>query len=120
MADLSMFANPDDTRDYPAEHVFFSLGDPGDVMYVVLSGEVEIAIKEKVLETVGPGGIFGEMALIDRRPRSASARARSSARVATIDQGQFLYLLRSHPTFSIEVMDVMAERLRILNDALHA
>lgn len=114
-----MFANPDDTRQYERGHVFFSLGEPGDVMYVVVSGEVEIAIKDKVVEVVGPGGVFGEMALIDRRPRSASAVAKNDVEAATIDQGQFLYLLRSHPTFSIEIMDVMAERLRALNEALH-
>ena len=67
MADLSMFANPDDTRQYERGHVFFSLGEPGDVMYVVVSGEVEIAIKDKVVEVVGPGGVFGEMARIRRK-----------------------------------------------------
>lgn len=115
-----MFANSADATKHPAGHVFFSAGDPGDVMYIVLSGEVEVIIKGKTVQTVGPGGIFGEMALIDRRPRSASAKAKTNVETATIDQGQFLYLLRTHPSFSIEVMDVMAERLRVLNDALHS
>ena len=118
MADLSMFANSADTRTYPPGHVFFSAGDPGDVMYVLLSGEVDIVIREKIVETVRPGGIFGEMALIDNRERSASACARTPVESATIDQDQFLYLVRTHPSFSIEVMNVMADRLRLLNEAL--
>lgn len=118
MADLSMFANPEDARDYPAGHTFFGMGDRGDVMCVVLTGEVDILARDKVVESVGPGGIFGEMALIDNRERSAAARAKTAAKVATIDQGQFLYLLRTHPSFSIEVMNVMADRLRLLNAAL--
>lgn len=118
MADLSMFANPEDARDYPVGHTFFGMGDRGDVMYVVLTGEVDIVVRDKVVESVGPGGIFGEMALIDNRERSAAARAKTASKVATIDQGQFLYLLRTHPSFSIEVMNVMADRLRLLNAAL--
>jgi len=79
MADLSMFANPAEQHAYPSGHVFFSLGDPGDVMYVVLSGEVDIFIRDKIVETVRSGGIFGEMAVIDDRERSAAARARAHA-----------------------------------------
>ena len=119
MTDLSMFANPIDTQDYPAGHVFFKMGDPGDVMYVVLAGEVEVLVREKIVETVRSGGIFGEMALIDNRLRSAGARAKTAVKAAAIDQQQFLYLLRTHPSFSIEVMNVMTDRLRLLNDILY-
>jgi CRP-like cAMP-binding protein len=117
-ADLSMFANTADTHVYPPGHVFFELGDPGDFMYAVLSGEVEIIIHDKVIETVESGSIFGEMALIDNRERSATAKAATQVTAATIDQQQFLYLVSTHPSFSIEVMSVMAERLRLLNEAL--
>lgn len=113
-----MFANTEDTRDYPAGHVFFSAGDRGDAMYVVLIGEVEILVHDRAVETVKAGSIFGEMALIDNRERSATARAKTAVKAATIDQGQFLYLLRTHPSFSIEVMNVMADRVRLLNQAL--
>lgn len=119
MADLSMFANSADTNEYPAGHVFFSAGDVGDLMYVVVSGEVEILIREKIVETVRAGGVFGEMALIDNRERSAQARAKTSVKAAAIDQKHFLYLLRTHPSFSIEVMNVMTDRLRLLNEMLY-
>lgn len=119
MPDLSMFANSADTQEYPAGHEFFAIGDIGDVMYLVVSGEVEILIRDKIVETVRPGGIFGEMALIDNRKRSAAARAKTAVKAAPVDQGQFLYLLRTHPSFSIEVMNVMTDRLRLLNEMLH-
>jgi CRP/FNR family transcriptional regulator, cyclic AMP receptor protein len=113
-----MFANSEDVKQYPAGHCFFSTGDTRDVMYVVLSGEVEIVVGTTVVERVSAGGIFGEMALIDHLGRSASARAATAVEAASIDQTQFMYLLRTHPSFSIEVMSVMAERLRLLNARL--
>jgi CRP/FNR family transcriptional regulator, cyclic AMP receptor protein len=119
MPDLSMFANSADTKDYPAGHRFFTEGDAGDAMYVVVSGEVEIRIRDWLVETIGVGGIFGEMALIDNRERSAEARAKSPVKVATIDQQQFLFLLQTHPHFSIEVMHVMSDRLRLLNEIIY-
>lgn len=112
-----MFSGNAEIRDVPAGHRFFSAGDPGDTMYVVLKGEVEIVINDKIVETVHSGGMFGEMALIDRRERSATARAKTAAEVAAIDQEQFISLLATHPFFSIEVMHVMTERLRLLNQA---
>jgi CRP/FNR family cyclic AMP-dependent transcriptional regulator len=87
-------------------------GRPGDVLYVVLSGTVEIRIGRKVVETVGEGGIVGEMALIDRSPRSADAVAASEAVVVSIDERRFLFLVQQTPFFALNVMRVMAERLR--------
>lgn len=118
MPDLSMFGSTVGTHKFPAGHRFFAQGDPGDVMYVVISGDVQVTVNEKIVETVRTGGIFGEMAIIDNRERSAAARAITPVEVAQINQQQFLYLIRTHPLFSIEVMNVMADRLRLLNQAL--
>jgi CRP-like cAMP-binding protein len=67
---------------------------------------------------VHTGGIFGEMALIDHRERSADVIAKTDVRVAAIDQKRFLYLVRNHPFFAIEVMKVMTDRLRRFDDML--
>lgn len=120
MPDMSMFASSNGTQKHPAGHQFFSAGDSGDVMYVVLDGEVDIVIKDATVETVGPGGIFGEMALIDGHERSATARARTTAEVASIDAKRFVQLIRVHPYFAIEVMTVLADRIRQTNRALLA
>lgn len=118
MAELSMFGKSTEVRKFSAGHCFFYAGDPGDVMYVVLSGDVEIRINDKVVETVRAGGLFGEMALVDRHERSATARAKTDTEAVAIDRERFISLLATHPFFSIEVMNVMAERLRLLNQAL--
>ena len=62
----------------------FAEGDEGDKMYVIRSGEVEIVRDGQVVETLSPGGIFGEMALIDGSPRAATARAKTACEVAPI------------------------------------
>lgn len=69
-----------------------------------------------VIEDVGPGGIIGGLALIDSAPRRAGATARAPARVACVDHKYFTYLVQEHPTFALQVMTVMAERLRKANE----
>ena len=113
-----MFVNETDVRSYPSGHNFFAVGDTGDDMWVVLEGNVDISLRGRVLETVGPGGVFGEMALIDHRERSADVVAKSEVKVAPIDQKRFVYLLRNHPFFAIEVMKIMTDRLRHFDDLL--
>jgi CRP-like cAMP-binding protein len=81
-------------------------------MYAVLEGEVEILVGEKLIDTVGPGGIFGEMALIDDGPRSASARAKAHCKLVPVTQQRFIFLVQQTPFFSIEVMRLMSERIR--------
>ena len=81
-------------------------------MYVIRSGEVEIERDGKVVETLSPGGIFGEMALIDGSPRAATARAKTACEVAPITEKSFLFLVHETPFFAIAVMRTLAERLR--------
>jgi CRP/FNR family cyclic AMP-dependent transcriptional regulator len=84
-------------------------------MYVVKEGEVEVLVRDRVVETIGPRGILGEMALIDRNPRSASALAKTDCQLVPIDEARFTYLVQQTPYFAIEVMRVMARRLRQMN-----
>jgi CRP/FNR family cyclic AMP-dependent transcriptional regulator len=118
MPDLSIFANDSETTRLPAGHRFFAAGESGEEMYVVLSGEVEISLRGKILETVQAGGIFGEMALIDRLKRSADVVAKTDVKVAVIDRKRFLFLLTRNPYFAIEVMTFMTERLRAFDDKI--
>jgi CRP/FNR family cyclic AMP-dependent transcriptional regulator len=113
-----MFAGNGNAEHHPAGHRFFSVGDQGDAMYVVLEGEADIVLRGKVLETVTAGGIFGELALIDHRERSADVVAKTGVTVAPITQKRFIYLLGNHPYFALEVMKIMAERLRRFDESL--
>jgi CRP-like cAMP-binding protein len=112
----NLFQNDAGAELRPAGQVIFSAGDPpGDVMYAIASGEVDILLNGVRVETVGPGGFFGELALIDHEPRSASAVVRTDARLVTINARRFTFLVQQHPFFALEVMRTMAERVRRLS-----
>jgi CRP/FNR family cyclic AMP-dependent transcriptional regulator len=104
-------------RFQPGEAIFEE-GVQGDTMFVVRSGEVVIERGGKAIETVPPGGIFGEMALIDGAPRSATARAKTECEVAPITEKSFLFLVHETPFFAIAVMRTLADRLRRLNERI--
>jgi CRP/FNR family transcriptional regulator, cyclic AMP receptor protein len=78
-------------------------------------GKVEIRSGNRCLETLGPNGIFGEMALIDDSPRSATVVALTDVTVAPIKEMQFLFLVKHMPMFALMVMRVLAKRLRHQN-----
>ncbi|HXK08344.1 MAG TPA: cyclic nucleotide-binding domain-containing protein [Vicinamibacteria bacterium] len=95
--------------------VIFSAGDPGREMFIVRTGSVDLRIGETLLETVEQGGIFGEMALVDPAPRSASAFAGPECSLVLVDAASFNDLVRRVPGLALEVMRVMARRLRRAN-----
>lgn len=113
---VSLFKHARDVRTFAAGEQLFAPGDPGDVMYGILEGEVEIKIGETVLETVTEGGLVGEMALIDQKPRSAAAIARTDVKAAVVDEKQFTYMVQQTPYFAIQVMRVLVERLRHMDE----
>jgi len=99
----------------PAGATIFREGDRGEVMFGVISGEVDIFIGNVILEVVGPGMVFGEMALIADEVRSANASARTGCRLAQIDLATFEVLAASSPGFARQIMKVMARRLQNMN-----
>jgi CRP/FNR family transcriptional regulator, cyclic AMP receptor protein len=104
------------TERFRSGETIFQEGEYGTKMYVVKEGEVELSVRGKIIGELGTGSILGEMALIDRKPRSASARAKSRCELIPIDQEQFLALVRQNPSFSLDVMRVLAERLRSMDE----
>jgi len=105
-------------RDFKAGDVIFRQGDPAHELFIVQSGEVEIRLGNRVLETLPQYSIFGEMALIDSAPRSATAIASSDAKLVPVSEKQFLFLISNTPYFALNVMRVIARRLRAANTAL--
>lgn len=112
MVTLDLFHNSEDAKPYRAGQAVFRAGEAGDNMYVVVQGEVRIAANDRELEVLGPGGVFGEIALIDNGPRSADAIAVTDCRVVPIDETRFKFLVQQTPYFSLQIMRVMADRLR--------
>jgi CRP-like cAMP-binding protein len=97
---------------YEKGKVIMVAGQTGALMYVVLDGKVSITIRGAVVERVGPGGVFGEMALVDQSPRSANAVAETDCQLLAINRNVFLNLIKSDPTFGISLLGSMAERVR--------
>jgi len=107
-----LFLNAKETRKIEKGTVIFTEGDRGAEMYGIVDGEVELRGKGGLVRRLGAHSVFGEMALVDESPRSATAVATTDATLATIDKHRFLFLVQETPTFALDVMAVMAERLR--------
>lgn len=110
-----LFKSETGGRELAAGEIIFGAGDPADHLYVVQEGHVEIKVGDRVVETVGPGGIFGEMAMIDGSQRSATATASDEATVLPIDKTRFDFLITQTPHFARMVMAILVERLRASN-----
>jgi CRP-like cAMP-binding protein len=93
----------------------FAAGDSAEHLFVVQEGRVDIARGDQVLESVGPGGMFGEMAMIDGSTRSADAVASEDSKILPIDKKRFEFLITETPFFARAVLTVLVERLRSAN-----
>jgi CRP/FNR family transcriptional regulator, cyclic AMP receptor protein len=105
-------------RDYKAGDVIFREGDAANELFIIQSGEVEIRLGNRVLEKLPQYSIFGEMALIDTAPRSATAVAAGDVKLVPVGEKQFLFLISNTPHFALNVMRIMARRLRTANKGL--
>jgi CRP/FNR family transcriptional regulator, cyclic AMP receptor protein len=105
-------------RAFKQGEVIFREGDPAKELYVIKSGRVDVTSGNRLLATLGDNGIFGEMALIDKEPRSATVTAASDVEIVPVDERQFLFLVSQTPFFALKVMRVLAGRLRVANKAV--
>jgi CRP-like cAMP-binding protein len=109
---LGVFKAATDTRDVPAGTVIFEAGSTGEEMFGVVEGTVELRLADGRAIAIGPDGTFGEMALVDSSARSATAVAVEDSKLAVIDKRRFLFLVHETPSFALQVMSSLAERLR--------
>lgn len=117
---LSLVSQSHAILEFEGGATVFRKGDNANGMYVVRSGKVELYDGAITYETVGPGNIFGEMALVDGYPRSASARAVTDCQLIWVDNPAFMRLVERSPLFAVRVMRVMGRRLRTMNERLQA
>jgi CRP/FNR family transcriptional regulator, cyclic AMP receptor protein len=105
-------------REFKAGDVIFKEGETGAEFFVIQSGKVDIQIGNRLLGTLGDHDIFGEMALIDPAPRSATAVAKTDVKIVPVGEKQFLFLVSRTPHFALNVMRTLARRLRTQNVAI--
>jgi CRP/FNR family transcriptional regulator, cyclic AMP receptor protein len=112
-----------ETLDCEAPKVLFRAGDAGDAMYIIERGKVRISVqttdgRELTLTELGQGDFFGELALLDRQPRSANAVVADDARLAVLSRDHFLSFMRSNPDVALEMLTALAHRLRRTDELL--
>jgi CRP/FNR family cyclic AMP-dependent transcriptional regulator len=115
MGSLHLFRDLPEVKPYAAGEYIFRKGEEGKVMYLVIEGEIDLLVAGAVAETAASGTFIGEMSLIQDAPRSGSARARSDCRVFPIDAARFQTLVQQTPSFALDVMKSLAQRLRRAN-----
>jgi CRP/FNR family cyclic AMP-dependent transcriptional regulator len=107
-----------ETRKIRAGDVIFREGDKADELFVIKSGSVRIQVGNRTMADLAADNIFGEMALIDNEPRSATAVAITDVELVPISEKRFLFLVSQTPYFALKVMRTLAQRLRATNKSL--
>ncbi|MFN3659082.1 MAG: cyclic nucleotide-binding domain-containing protein [Pseudolabrys sp.] len=102
----------------PAGGTVFGKGDPGDCMYIVQSGAIDMMIGDKVIESIGDGEALGYMSMIDGEPRSSTAKAREACELSLIDARTFRYMVDEIPNFASYIMSALASRIRGMGKAI--
>ena len=113
---VGLFENESEVETLAPGEVLFEKGAPGNTMYVLKSGELQIVDGSYAYETVSAGGIVGELALIDTGPRSATVRAIKQSVVIPINKSRFMFMVQQTPFFALRVMRITSARLRAMNE----
>ncbi|MBD2501138.1 cyclic nucleotide-binding domain-containing protein [Anabaena azotica] len=108
---LAIFQKQPNPQVFSAGQVIFEEGQPGDDMYGIVEGTVDLLINGKVVETIEAGGIFGTGVLVGVDKRSYTAIAKTDCQLAYIDEKRFLFAVQETPMFALNVMRSYAERL---------
>lgn len=99
---------------YERNKTIVTEGQAGVLMYVVVEGRLAVSIKGKLVERIGPGGVFGEMALVDRTPRLATVVSETDCGLLAIGRNTFLDLVRASPDFAVSLLNAVGERARFI------
>jgi CRP-like cAMP-binding protein len=116
--DLSRLAEETDVVSFPAGTTVVEEGLLGETMFVVLSGEAKVVKGKRRLGTVRPGDFFGEVALLDGAPRSASVVAQTPVEAIRLYRRTLLRTLEAEPQLALKILDALVRRVRNLTRSL--
>jgi len=117
-SEISAIAAVAQEHPFDAGQIIVTQGTPGQAFYMVLSGRVEIVRDGRSFGSFGPGDFFGEMALLDQAPRSATIHALEATRCLMLSSWDFKALLEKHPSIAIKLLEVLSRRLRVADERL--
>lgn len=118
---IELFQKPPSPKTFLKGEVIFQAGERGDVIYGIISGEVNILVNGKVVETIQKGDVFGEGALLHLdHQRDSEAIAKTDSLLAFLDREHFMFAVQQTPMFAVEVMKSYSDRLRRLRHILSA
>ena len=110
-----LFQKPPDPQLFTPGSPIFQAGQRGELIYGVISGEVEIVVNGKVVETILPGDIFGEGAILHLdHQRASTAMAKTDSLLGFLERERFMFAVEQTPMFALEVMKSYSDRLRRL------
>lgn len=118
LADLAEGLGNDEPVFYEQGKPIVQEGQKGLRMYVVMEGRVLVSIGGNAVERLGPGGVFGELALLDQAPRMASAFAETDCTLLPINRTGFLLLVKTSPDFAVSLLSALSTRLQSLTARL--
>jgi CRP-like cAMP-binding protein len=113
---IPLFARSSDIVTLKSGEKLFTKGDPAHHGFVLLEGELRIGEGNAILDNILPGAMVGEMALVDRRPRSATVTAVTDCKLARFDEKRFLFMVQQTPSFGLNVIRLISHRLRRMNE----
>ncbi|HHS84010.1 MAG TPA: Crp/Fnr family transcriptional regulator [Gammaproteobacteria bacterium] len=121
--DISLIASYGQTRSYPRNSIIINKGDESDCLYIVQGGRVKVYVSDEygaeiILRYEGPGEYFGELALIDEEPRSASVATTEECRLTYVSRAKFEECLHERPEISVKLIRAMSKRIRSLTEEL--
>jgi CRP/FNR family cyclic AMP-dependent transcriptional regulator len=109
---LVRFMEGQEPQTFDPGKVIMQEGTGGAFMYIVLEGKVAISIKGGIVARAGPGGVFGEMALVDQSVRAATATAETACKLLAVNRNVFLHLVKTSPAFGAALLAGLAERAK--------
>lgn len=111
--DLREIASVAEERDLESGHVIAHEGDPGREFFILIAGQVEVRQRGRRIREIGPGGFFGEIALLTAHPRTATVTTTAPTRVLVLRSAQFTALLRRNAPMAVKIMQALADRIPV-------